>query len=537
MSFASLLRVSPAQRSAIAWLVALAMLDALRMSAGAGAGGAVPELQAATATPTATFQPYEPAGQWRAVHAKSVDPIWSGDSAPDLNGVHGLRLPDGGLRAWAVGDSCALAHFNGERWVRDTGLEGLCLPGTRYDLRDIYVMAEDSAWAVGRLAGGSGGFSRDCQPEDPRSVARDEGCGFVARYDGERWRLLEPFDYGVIRVAPPLNALDMYFDAESGAWYGWAVGNNATFSSSKAIILEYFHDDGGWRLTRATSNLVEHLRDVRILSPQLAWLVGDSGTESRYEGDGAGSGTGSQWRRLGLSGRDHLYAVDLVDRDYGWDGGWRGRMNRYDGNCDDGDPETPCWFDNKAFPVRTRSGAQLTTFDILAIDLLERGAGWLVGTRDGRASVVAHLQASEKWQVVAVADDPGENLRGLWLTDAARGWAVGDDGTILEYADPTASVVPTRTPTSDPATVIPSPSASPTATATSTPAVSVTSGVPSTATVTLAPSATPTPSVSATTSATATTELATATMTVAPSPSRQPFGGVYLPMLIMPRVR
>lgn len=430
-------------------------LIALALSA-PRSGAAAPVGQGATPAPSPTFAPYEPAGVWAGVHGPGIDALWGPIGAPTLNGIHVLQSEGGGLDGWAVGDNCALARFDGADWTRVEDLESLCGGLTRYDFRDVFMRAEDDVWAVGRVIGGSGAFARDCVAADIRNIERDEGCGFVTHFDGERWRLLIPGDYGIIRIPPPLNAIDMRVDDASGEWQGWVVGNNADYDSIKAIILEYDHDGRRWSVTRATNNLVEHLRDVKILSATDAWIAGDSGTESRFQispGDDRG-----QWRRLGLSGRDHLYAIDLTERDYGWDGGWRGRMNRYDGSCDDDDASTPCWFDNQAYPIRNAAGHQLTTIDVLAIDLLDLGIGWLVGLSNGRVSTVAYLSI-EKWWVAPVERDPGRDLHGLFMLSESRGWAVGAEGTILQYH--VDGAIPSSTPTivaSDTSTASPSPS-------------------------------------------------------------------------------
>ena len=501
-------------------------------------GAAAPSAQESTPIPSPTFTPYEPAGQWSAVHGPGVDLLWGPIEAPTLNGVHVVRTESGGMDGWVVGDECALARFDGTEWTRDTALESLCGGLTHYDLRDVYVRSVDDVWAVGRVIGGSGAFARDCVAADPRNIDRDEGCGFMMHFDGGSWRLLNPFDYGVIRVAAPLNAIDMKLDEASGEWQGWVVGNNATYSTLKAIILQFNHEGDRWAVTGATTNLIEHLRDVRILSATDAWMVGDSGTESRYQ-IGAGDSRG-QWRRLGLSGRDHLYAVDLTERDFGWDGGWRGRMNRYDGNCDDDDDTTPCWFDNQAFPIRNADGNQLTTIDVLAIDLLDLGVGWLAGLSDGRRSTIAYLSV-ENWHVAPVGSDPGRDLHGLFMYSESRGWAVGEDGTILEYAvaGPTETPGPTATETSSPTstateTTVPSETPVPTATLVSsaTPPASLTPTDP-TPTV-------PTPPVEPTPTPTTFPDVPTPTPTAEPSsvPSVTPVSQpIYLPWTVRRRPR
>ncbi len=450
-------RIAPSGGARVcAFAVALFTLAALALASPLP-GRAAPVSQSSTPSPSPTFAPYVPAGAWSAIHGPGIDALWGPIDAPTLNGVHVLES-EGAMDGWTVGNDCALARFDGTEWARVSDLESMCGGLTRYDFRDVFMRTESDVWAVGRVIGGSGPFARDCVAADIRDIDRDEGCGFVANFDGDRWRLLNPGDYGVIRIPPPLNAIDMRIDDATGEWQGWAVGNNAEFDSIKAIILQYKHADKRWSVTRATNNLVEHLRAVKILTATDAWIAGDSGTESRFQiGEGDDRG---QWRRLGLSGRDHLYAIDLTERDFGWDGGWRGRMNRYDGNCDDGDETTPCWFDNQAYPIRNAGGNPITTIDVLAIDLIDLGIGWLVGLADGRTSTVAFLDV-EKWKMAPVEGDPGRDLHGLFMFSEWLGWAVGEDGTILEYT--VDGSAPTATPTDGPPAT-PTDSSSPVAT-------------------------------------------------------------------------
>ncbi|MEO8084887.1 MAG: hypothetical protein ABI780_13770, partial [Ardenticatenales bacterium] len=401
-----------------------------------------------TATPTLPV--WEPSGRWRAVHAPKVNPLLPALTTPQgFNGIHGIELPGGGYYAMAVGDKCAIATYDGTDWKRDKSFEPQCGGVHTVDLRDVFVRTPEDIWVAARYTGGSG-VERDCVITTPASrddVDFDEGCGLMAHWNGTAWRVESNLDMRINRLAPPINAIDMIYDEASAQWYGWAVGNDAAFDSIKAIILQYVDgpDGGKWSLTAAPNNNAVDLRDIHLVSAREAWAVGEHGAEAWYNriGDGA-----ADWSRRGLSGPDHLYTVDMTDQLYGWDGGQRGRMNHYDGNCHDTSAETACWFDNKAYPVGPKGGQPLTGMEIRGLDLLAHGVGWLVGTTLDSGSLVAYL-LGDHWIPVAVQDDPDENLNEVFMRSMDQGWAVGAKGIILEYRSaggPTATPSPTTAP-------------------------------------------------------------------------------------------
>jgi hypothetical protein len=467
--------------------------------------------QAPSPTPTPTLPAWTPQGAWRAVHAPERAPLWTRD-VPRLYAVHAIVDGARGALAWAVGEDCAVAVLEDGRWQVDQAAAALCDGPRDYDLRDVYVRGPDDIWAVGAYEGGEGLERTRCvavAPTDRNDVDHDEGCGTVWRLSGGMWRAFHFQDFGMNLPIPALNGLDMMRDPDSETWVGWAAGNNNENDSIASIILEFVADDarmgadGAWRRTgRSITPIDEDFHDVKIVSPGEAWIVGEGGNESLFRAPPDGSGI---WAAQGISGNDHLYAVDLSDQLYGWSGGQRGRMNHYDGNCHDDDPATACWFDNQGRPVRHPSSPDTGLGnEIRAVKLQSRGIGWLAGRRFSRSSFLAYLQPDHDWLVVDVADDPSQDLFGLHFDDAGRGWAVGEQGTILEYVlpEPTASATPT---------------ASPTPMATSTAEATATLVLPATST------SEPTPPPSATASATATPSPASATRTPEPPRAFLPF--------------
>jgi len=470
--------------------------------------------QSPTALPTATATPWAPSGTWAPVHAPGVTALWPGATVPALRAVHGMELLDGTWDAWAVGEKCLMAHFDGATWSPVTALDHRCGANAWLDLRDVFVKAPDEVWAVGRIAD-----DRDCKPAGPadaNDVGYEEGCGFVAHYDGAQWRVLTAQEVGVAGRLSPMNALDMAYDPARGEWVGWAVGNDADFDNIKAMVLSYVPARPGWDDAYAATNLIADLRDVKVLSYDESWAVGEDGTESRFFRNAQGNAT---WRRNPLSGREHLYTVDLADPEYGWDGGWKGRMHHYDGNCHDDDDTTPCWFDNADRPVFGLDGVPMTA-ELYGIDLLARGIGWLVGSRTSGASTIAHADDAH-WKQATIQDDPVVDLYGVFMRDVRGGWAVGGKGVILAYADDTA---PTEPPTA-------------TATATEEPSATLEPSVTPEPTTTLEPSATADPTLAATDAPTpdatdTPTETATATGESTPPVATPvvPVRPIYLPV-------
>jgi hypothetical protein len=352
----------------------------------------------------------------------------------------------------------------------------------------------------------------------------------ILHYDGRAWRQLDRFEFGINSCVPALNAIDMQKHPD-GHWFGWIMGDEKDCLNGGAVVIGY--DGEAWKWFRAPQ-LSINMHDVRILSRQEAWAVGELGSESYFDGR---DGKFGDWPLQGRSGAHSLFAVDLADPTYGWDGGVIGRLNRYDGNCHDGDPDTPCWFDNQANPIKNGQGNKVTN-SIYGIDMLSRTEGWLVGKEDSRISMVAHFAGDgARWDTVAVAEDPGKSLFDLFMLNERQGFAVGDEGVILEY---TAANVPTAiTPSATP-TLPPTPTAtpSPSATATRTPTHTATATVPATPTLSPpTPSATgsPEPSATGTPTRTGVPTEATPTRTGAPrSPTPTPTGTRRTPTATQP---
>ncbi len=451
-------------------------------------------------------------GTWGTIHSPAVAPLW-GNNPPTLRGIHVIETPSGQV-GYAVGDDGAMAHFDGETWRKVDDLDPRSTSPLTYHLNDVFVIAADDVWVVGAAEG-----DRVCQ---------GDLCGALLHYDGRKWGQIDKTTFGLPGRVPPMRAIDMLPDAE-GNWYGWIVGDDLLTDTLKALILRFM--DGRWRVWTGPNNFARHLQDVKIMSPSEAWLVGEAGVESWYTEKDSGQGS---WAPLGKSGADDLYALDLADPLYGWDGGAAGRMNRYQGHCHDDSSDTQCWFDNQARPIRAGVGApQVLTQTVWDIDMLTRDEAWLVGAAASRRSMVAYLDpVAELWYMVDIVDDPGVSLMALHMLSDRRGWAVGEKGTILEYVDESAPTV-TASPT-DPPSATPSPTPSPTFTAsasapspspTSTAALSVTP----TATVAGATTtATPSPP-----SDTPTEPAATASPTSAPTVIVN--GWLYLPFAQKPR--
>lgn len=493
-------------------LAALGLLAMLSAPTGARAG-LLPRPQApAQATPTG------PGGTWQAVHGPNLAPLWVNDP-PTLRGLHIIETP-AGLLGYAVGDLGALLRFDGSTWTKLDDLDPKKTGSLKYDLADVFVIAPDDVWVVGSLLG-----DRLC------GTAK---CGALLHYDGRTWTLVDHSSYGLPGKVPPMRAIDMLQD-ETGNWYGWVVGDDLLTDTLKALILRY--KDGKWRVWSGPNNLARHLWDVKLVSPAEAWLVGEAGVESWYTEKENGQG---DWAALGKSGADNLYALDLADPLYGWDGGDGGRMNRYQGHCHDEEPEsnTQCWFDNQARPVRNKAGINMS-LDVYDIDLASRDSGWLVGAASARRALVAFLEPGlENWRQAEIVGDPGYSLYALDMISERAGFAVGERAVIVRYTDdtaptPTATEAPPSATTPPTATDTP-PSATPVAPTATASATDSPSAVPSASSQPPTVTATPSPTDSPTATATATLfDPPTATATDRPASDAT----IYLPFTLRPRRR
>lgn len=490
---------------------------------GVGASGAA-AIRRQEPLPTAT--PWVPAGSWTALHAPGKNPLWTGgpghnapvcgetgstvgprNSTPALCGVHGLRDDKGDWLLWAVGEHGMLARYQGGSWQKVDDLSPARTSPRTYHLHDVQVLSPTEVWAVGWVEG------------DSSCISEDGVCGAVLRYDGQRWQAQERSRMGISGCMARLNAIDMATDAQGT--FGWVVGDRQC-GNGGALYLRY--DGSAWKWVRVPQ-ASRDLHDVRIVHRGDVWAMGEFGIESHFFEPVANPA----WSVLGKSGADDLFAVDLVDATFGWDGGANGRLNRYIGSCHDDDPGTQCWFDNQASPVQNQQGNKLTQ-EVYAIDLLSRTQGWLVGEQDSRRSFIAHFYEQKRWKTLAVADDPGESLYGLFAPVIDWAVAVGDEGSIVEYraAPPTATATtPSPTAGASPGSPTRSPTPSATATATVEPTATADPG----ATISPSPSATP-----QATTPQATTPPPTATGTSSPSPTAAA-DRLWLPLLFRTRPR
>lgn len=464
-------------------LVRILCLLALALAAGTGgtaaragarpAGEGRPDQQA-------TATPWTPEGAWQLRHGPKLSPLWSGgpgrQEAPcgemgaagqrgttsPLCGVHGVPDGQGGWLLYAVGEEGLLARYQAGAWQKLDDLSPAKTSPRTYHLHDVFVRSATEVWAVGWVEG------------DPTCISEDGHCGAILRYDGSRWQAVERARMGISGCMAKLNAIDMAADADGV--FGWAVGDKQC-GNGGALYISY--DGAAWKWVRVPQ-ASRDLHDVRIVARRDVWAVGEFGIESHYFEPAANPA----WSVLGKSGADDLFALDLADATFGWDGGVNGRLNRYVGTCHDDDPLTQCWFDNQASPVQDAKGNKLT-LEVYAIDLLDRKRGWLVGEQDSRRSFIAQLYLDKRWKTAPIGGDPGEALYGLFAPDDSFAVAVGDEGVILEYH---AAVASTPSPTASPSAT-PIPPASPT----DLPSYTPTSGPPD-PTVTTSPEPEPTAS-------------------------------------------
>jgi hypothetical protein len=496
-------------RSVGAAALATCMVLLYGLAAPAAGAGSPPGMglvaRPAAATPT------PPGGIWHAVHGPTRAALWATDP-PRLAGVHVVDTP-AGVFGYAVGTRGALVRLQDGVWTKVDDLDPKKTTPLTYDLNGVFVIAPDDVWVVSAVTG-----DRQCGTE---------ACGALLHYDGRRWQAIDRTTYGISGRVPPMRAIDM-IQGGSGAWFGWVVGNDLLTDTLKALILRF--KDGKWRVWSGPNNFARHLRAVKNVAPGEAWLVGEAGVESWYTERDSGLG---DWAALGKSGADDLYALDLADPLYGWDGGAGGRMNRYQGHCHDDDLGTQCWFDNQAHPIRDRRGLAVSQ-DVNAIDLLTRSDGWLVGAASARRSLVAWLDgAAQMWNAADVEGEQGTSLYGLHMLDTRRGFAVGDKGTILEYRDDSLPT-PTASATVAAATATPTPTA--TSAPSSTPALPADTATP-TVTETARPSRTPTGTPMPPTVTPTTTGTASPTRTASATANRPSRAHLYLPWAIKPRRR
>ncbi len=222
---------------------------------------------------------------------------------------------------------------------------------------------------------------------------------FVTHDGGRAWhesRRFLPEDFG---GALP----ELYSVRFTGKKKAWVVGSISRRDNVIDSLLVYT-DDGGVTWQRRTMPVREELIHIDFDSDERGWIVGARGT-ILHTGDG-----GETWtpQRSGTKGT--LYHVDFRNGERGWAVGERGTILRTTNGGES-------WATVNS-PVRNT---------LLSVQFINNDEGWIVG----RGGVILHSEdGGATWTQQETKTK--QNLYALFV-EKKNGWAVGGDGTVLQY--------------------------------------------------------------------------------------------------------
>lgn len=216
---------------------------------------------------------------------------------------------------------------------------------------------------------------------------------------GENWREIRRYFADDFNGAIP----ELYSVRFSGKKRGWVVGS---ISKDDVVVdsLVIYTDDGGKSWQRQRVPTKQELIHVDFADEKRGWIVGVGGTVL-HTNDG-----GETWAEQQSNTKATLYHVDFRNERLGWAVGERATVLRtVDGGL--------TWL---SVEVSVRS-------TLLSVEFPEENAGWIAG----RGGVVLRSgDGGRTW--IQQETKTKQNLYALFV-DKKKGWAVGSNGTILQY--------------------------------------------------------------------------------------------------------
>ena len=222
---------------------------------------------------------------------------------------------------------------------------------------------------------------------------------FQTEDGGQNWREIRRYFATDFGGATP----ELYSVRFSDKKRGWVVGS---ISSNDVVVdsLVIYTNDGGKSWQRQRVPTKQELIHVDFADEKRGWIVGVGGT-ILHTNDG-----GETWAEQQSNTKATLYHVDFRDERLGWAVGERATILRtVDGGLS--------WL-----PVEVPARSTL-----LSVEFPEENAGWIAG----RGGVVLRSgDGGRTW--IPQETKTKQNLYALFV-DKKKGWAVGGNGTILQY--------------------------------------------------------------------------------------------------------
>ena len=315
-----------------------------------------------------------------------------------------------GTDGWAVGWYGTILHWNGSDWTEHES------PTSEY-LTDVQMLSSTEGWAISHyhnlvLRWDGDEWTQVAFPtysanlfklaahstNDVWIIGFSNGADVIYHWNGSDWILnYYSTDY--------LSLSDITISPETNGNNAWVVGENGS-------ILWW----NGTKWSIFNNPYTKYFLDVEMVSPNNGWAIGS--------GFPISPGTAYQWNGYSWIPFEMFdaFSADFFtssEETIGWAGGVFGELHYWNGNT----------WEEKISPVQ---------IDINDIEIISKDNVWAIGGGyDPESSyqirgVILHYE-NDIW-VVKTNPVPEKILSDLDMLDEASGWAVGQDGTILQYS-------------------------------------------------------------------------------------------------------
>lgn len=222
---------------------------------------------------------------------------------------------------------------------------------------------------------------------------------FATNDSGQTWRETIQFSAATFGGAMP----ELYSVRFASKKKGWVVGSVSRRDRVVDSLVLYTNDGGvSWQRLRVPTR--DELIHLDFINEKRGWIVGNAGVVLHTR-DG-----GETWTRQTTNTNVTLFHVDFRNERVGWTVGERGTILR---TTDGGES----WF---AVNASLRS-------TLLSVKFADDEEGWIVG----RGGVILRSEdGGQTW--LRQESKTRQNIYALFL-DKKNNWAVGGDGTILQY--------------------------------------------------------------------------------------------------------
>lgn len=283
------------------------------------------------------------------------------------------------------------------------------------NFREVFFLDAATGWIVGSdniiLSTASGGLLWSEAPVNTFSEILN-GVHFVTTQNG--WlasdlngtspagRVLRSINGGAYPETQLLVSGPMYSVFFADQQQGWAVGSGGLVAKTV---------DGGLNWEQEILENAGALYSVKFVSPQKGWISGQSGGIYRTL-------DGITWQKQELDVDADILSMHFVDSLNGWACGTGNTVLRW--RSSGGQPAS--W-------SARRIEGELINQQWRDIFFVDEENGWLVG-QSGR--IYKSTDGGENW-VLEITEAQGM-LNSVHMISTRRGWIVGNNGLIIEYA-------------------------------------------------------------------------------------------------------